>query len=56
MYTQKLDSVSRNHLKLWFSGDYLHMKNIGSHSVQYCGNTLLPGKNAVLKIGGEGLR
>ena len=49
----KNTGISRNHLKIWRSGDFLMMKNIGSHHVKYKGKELVPDQIAVLSIGGE---
>ncbi len=52
-FSSQTQAISRNHLKIWISGEYLMMKNIGSHRVEYAGQDLFPGQTAVLKAGGR---
>jgi len=47
-YTNNIDKISRNHLKIWYSEPYLMMKNIGSHRVMFNGMEMFPDDQAYL--------
>ncbi|MBP7562882.1 MAG: FHA domain-containing protein [Candidatus Cloacimonetes bacterium] len=52
-YSDKLDRISRNHLKIWQNEEFLFMKNTGSHRCTYNNQEVFPEDKAVLKMDGE---